>query len=496
MTAQRLRRTALVPIMDDIRAQVLPTSEDGVAQRNWGDPASRQTALIGGKATAMERGYGTYDGERAESRTVSSHVSALDSGSMATLAALSEGEHVAGSGAGSPPPTKDEVHAFFALAWPTAGSVACRLSVACIELGFLGYLGVLELSQASAAMIWMHASSTWLWMALAGALSALCTQAYAARAFAEMGAALSAAILVGAVLCFVVGGAWLATRPVLQLLSVAPEVVEGAARFAKWSMLALAPELAVWLANVFWQAQLLSRPLLGLAVAFVPVHVALCFVLVHGAFGWAGMGLVGAPLARAVTAAVRLAASIAYFRCSHHRPFLSRAWVGWSLRSITMERVRHLAGTLMLPIAAGSAVEQLQLQVVAAMAIHLGNHALSAHTAMMALLLFFSSEMYGFVKATSVLVGVALSSGRVDAAQRYGRLAMAVSICFGACATNGRYAFRPCPGGLLTQLGPLHVQESSSAPAWCWAGNTSACSSRRMRASVLELLTSAPLYVA
>jgi MATE family multidrug resistance protein len=228
------------------------------------------------------------------------------------------------------------------------------------------------------------------------------------------------------------GGAFLIAGigQVLPWLGQDPAVVA----LARPMLVALAPGLlpCLWFQAIRQYTVGMRRPqaLLGITVASIAVNAALNWAFIHGLWWFPELGLAGIGISTStVYAASFLALYGAVRRDAQLRPMLSLR--GWLARPATLRRLLRLG----VPVAATYGSEAAFFSVVALLMGTFGAAALAAHTAVNQLVYLVFQVSVGLSHAASVTVSSDVAGGRLDAAARTARAAVASG--FAVMATVG-----------------------------------------------------------
>jgi MATE family, multidrug and toxin extrusion protein len=272
-----------------------------------------------------------------------------------------------------------------------------------------------------------------------GILNALCTlaaQAFGAKRHGMVGLWLQVSV-VWTTLILVVPTTiiWWFTGDIVRLISPDENeaVYTAATVFAQWSCLWLLPNtvfsaLAVWL-----EALEIVVPQTIISIIFIFVNVALNVLLVFGFVplgakdGWAGMGLVGSPLATTISKFLQLFALLAY---AARVPLVRRCWPGWTTACLKMRLVIEFF-KLGIPIMMTEVLYDwvFELLTFRAAAKVSGNATLIAATGLLVNLLFFMTPfLLSIYIAVSVRVGNQLGDEDPMGAKRSTRIAFVMAV--------------------------------------------------------------------
>jgi len=247
------------------------------------------------------------------------------------------------------------------------------------------------------------------------------------RADAVALATLGASTWIGA---FTAGLAWAGATPLLQLLQAPADILALAAPLLRW----LAPAMLfdAWNAT---QASVMRAHLRGADVLRVIVimhtsHLALAWLLMHGAGPLPALGLPGFAIALAASRALGVLLHLWLWRARLGlRPRLAD---GWQLRRHELAAVLRIGA----PGAAEALAYRLCFMVSVAVAGTLGAPALAAHA-------YASQITYAVLLAglaigltVEIVVGHLIGAGRLHTAHRLVRRALAAGLVASVCAAS------------------------------------------------------------
>ena len=194
-----------------------------------------------------------------------------------------------------------------AAAWPQAAVVLCRNLVQLTDVAVLGWLGTDELAAVAFAQIVINLSSVMLFQGFGDALITLASQAIGARNPKLAGIWLQTSLVFISVLAIPIAVLWWYGGAVLGLAGelIGPKIRDLATVFTRWSIIWLLPDSLYCAFSQWLNAQQKVKPTLLINVVFVFWNIGANVFLVHGAFGWNGLGFIGSPLATASTKIVR-----------------------------------------------------------------------------------------------------------------------------------------------------------------------------------------------
>jgi len=176
-----------------------------------------------------------------------------------------------------------------------------------------------------------------------------------------------------------------------------------------------------------------NRPEPGLWITLVaiPANTLLAYLMIYGAFGWPGLGLLGAGLA---TTAIDIAMCIAaIWVCYARRPFRKYHVLGnwWRADWVLMKQLIAVGA----PMSGAFLLEYGVFAAAAQMMGWLGTRALSAHQVALQVAAIMFMVPLGIGMAATVRVGHAAGRGDAAATRRAGFAAVALGIVFMAAMT-------------------------------------------------------------
>eukprot|EP01012_Entosiphon_sulcatum_P033966 TRINITY_DN43020_c0_g1_i1.p1 TRINITY_DN43020_c0_g1~~TRINITY_DN43020_c0_g1_i1.p1 ORF type:complete len:541 (+),score=60.52 TRINITY_DN43020_c0_g1_i1:27-1625(+) len=296
------------------------------------------------------------------------------------------------------------------------------------------------LASSSIALTWIRITANIFYSGYCSALQSLCSQAYGAGNPAVADMWLVVALIFAFCTAIPVGASWWFTQYVTGAAlgsSCDDACKELVALFARISLLWLLPEVFGVLINNYLRAARVVLPSLIIAVVVGCLNVLLNAVFIHGwavpqSFGFSGFGFAGSPVATSVSRWLQLlfiicaALLVRHLRNKRAAESASSASISvWQL--LTQARFRTFASQS-LPSALGGFLETLQFQVAAMIAAKLGSLEIATHNAVLQILFFLTSVMYGISSATVVTVGNALGNGDEQRAK-------AIAVCTLCVAT-------------------------------------------------------------
>lgn len=318
------------------------------------------------------------------------------------------------------------------LAWPLFAELLLGLAV-----GLAGTALAARLSDRAGAGFALanHVSGTLfiLFRIVGAGVSVVVTQALGGgrreRADAVARATLGASTWIGGLTAL---AALLAARPLLRLLNTPDDVMPLAVPLLQ----ALAPAMLfdAWNASMasVMRAHLRGRDTLAVIVAMQATQLPLAVLLMHGAGGWAGMGLPGFAVSLAASRALGLALHVVLWRA--RLDIVPRREDWWRLPRGELSAVLHIG----LPGAAENIAYRLAFMASVAAVGRLGAQAVATHayTFQVNLVVLLFGLATGF--AAEIVVGHLVGAGRLHEAHHLVRRSLArglaVSLAAALCA--------------------------------------------------------------
>jgi len=224
-----------------------------------------------------------------------------------------------------------------------------------------------------------------------------------------------------------VGAAWAGTGYALSAAGFDEHESMLAGRFAQWSIVGVWPFLVYPVVTAWLQAQGIVFPMVYTNAAVLLLNVGLNFLLIFGVGSWGGLGFDGSALATAISRWLLLLAVCAYvWARGIHKNTLPH---GFQMQYLTNGKLwQEFFVKQTLPRFLGRAAEEWQLQLVALFAAQLGTVSLATHTALLDLLYFATSALYGLTNSASVRIGHHLGAGDVHSAQMVAKMNLGVCL--------------------------------------------------------------------
>lgn len=161
----------------------------------------------------------------------------------------------------------------------------------------------------------------------------LSSQAYGASNFALVGQWLQLTLVVVTVFAVpVMVLCWYSSDVLGAVFGLDPELHGLVRTFSRWTMLRVLPQLWTMSIRQFCMAQKLVKPLVVIAMSASLLNIGLNQLFIHGAFGVAGFGFKGSPMATASTNSFTLVVTATYV--FWWRKETAKCWPGWSAANV------------------------------------------------------------------------------------------------------------------------------------------------------------------
>lgn len=320
-----------------------------------------------------------------------------------------------------------ELRATTRLALPVAGVQVGMMLMSVADTMMVGRLSPTALAAAALGTLYFH-NVVALGQGLLMALDPLVAQAVGARDRPAIATAVQRGLVLAALVAVPLGLALLPAGPVLRALGQPPTVVPDAAAYVRASIPGLLPYLAFVVLRQTLQAMQHVRAIVIAIVVGNVANVALNWLLIYGAFGLPGYGVVGSAWASTVgrwlMAGLLLAGAWRTLRPAL-RPWRAGHW-----------RARALAPLVRigLPIGAQQALEFGAFGTVGLLMGRLGAVPMAGHQAALNLASLTFMVPLGVGAAAAVRVGHAVGAGDAAGARRAAGAALVCGIGF-MCGT-------------------------------------------------------------
>jgi Na+-driven multidrug efflux pump len=324
------------------------------------------------------------------------------------------------------------------LAVPVAASLICQSALTLTDISVLGHLqadyryanatATDFLAAASLAYSWMFSLNIIIFAGFTSAISVLCSQAFGAQNSERAVQVLAVGAGSSLLACVPVGVGQFFTADAVH------RFLPGNASALRYNLISTFSRTLLYslpsrtmisvLSNFLASAEVVRVPLI-IAATCVVLNVAINIVLVHGVGSWHGLGFRGSPIATSITSwgnFVMLAVYTFYGAgnkqhraCRAHwlpvinehdaagpphspahvqEPTRGAAASSRSLRLCSRALIREYVLEQALPLAAGGAFEEWQVQVITFFAGSLGAAAVATHNGLMNCFLTISSINY------------------------------------------------------------------------------------------------------
>ncbi|GBG24871.1 Protein DETOXIFICATION 19 [Hondaea fermentalgiana] len=304
-----------------------------------------------------------------------------------------------------------ELRAWWSITWPTMTLFFASTSFTLVDMSFLGHLGTPEesskyLAASSEAGVLFDVTIAIFLRGFLQVLTVLCSQAFGAGQYSLLGRWLQLCLVLCTVLGIPVALLWWFASDILgAIFALDVEVKDLIAQFSRYSILRLYPQLFAGAIRQFCLSQGIILPLVVIAFVSIALNIVLNQVLIHGAWGWAGLGFVGSPIATASTNF--FICGVSFFYVFYWRTDTARCWPGWSRDVFYAPRVREFLRQG-LPLTLATLLEDIQMQTVSSFAIIYasrqtdGAWIIGTHNGLLSFFLSILAFQWGVMKATSV----------------------------------------------------------------------------------------------
>lgn len=289
------------------------------------------------------------------------------------------------------------------LAWPIVVAQLAFMAMATVDVLMVGRGFPEELAGVSLGSTWSFA---WLFLVQGTAfgIDPLLTQAHGAEDDEGFGRAMAHGAVLLTALCIPVVGLHLLAEVGLGLLGQPEAALPLAGRFCDAMAVGVWPAVGTALLRGALQARERMRPILWIAVVGNLVNLPANVLLMHGAFGWGGLGAVGVAWSTTIVRFAMLVATIV---------------VAWpdavatvrGLALVTMRRLSDLA-SLAMPVGVQVSLEVWGFSSAALLMGWFGEDAVAAHQVAIQLSSIAFMVPLGIGAAASTRVGNLVGAGK------------------------------------------------------------------------------------
>ena len=207
-----------------------------------------------------------------------------------------------------------ECRLLISLATPICLTYLVNFAMLLTSQSIVGHISADALAAASLATVFCNATGLAVLIGLTSGCETLCSQAFGAGNLPRVGVIMQRGCAVALAVCVPVSAAWLSAGPMLRALGQDEATVALAESYAALQVLGLPAVACYEVLKRGLQCVSVATPQVAIAGAALVVNAALGAGLVYGT----PLGLLGAPIALAVTQWLMLGLAIAYIR-THRR---------------------------------------------------------------------------------------------------------------------------------------------------------------------------------
>jgi len=308
------------------------------------------------------------------------------------------------------------------IALPMAVTQLCTQLLELENLMFVGQLHNSTILAAAALASSYFVCLSWLASGLSSALDTLVSQAAGAKQPQKIGVAGTRGVLITSVACITIMALFWFAPHIFLLMKQEPHIAQLSGRYVRYLIPGLWPLVTYRTLTSFLVNQNYQKYPTWISISSVVVNIVLCYVLVLGAFGFKGLGFIGAPIACSLTRIIQLLTLlwIVYVKKLH--------WKSWEgiIHFRECIKWRGIVEFLKLGIP-GMFMDVLDIWVFESIVIPagiLGDNHLAAHSVILSLYLITFMIPLGIGIGGSVRVGMGLGSGN----PRRAKLSCAITV--------------------------------------------------------------------
>ena len=310
------------------------------------------------------------------------------------------------------PEGKAEWKEVWALAWPQAVEDTLLASWSLVSVATIGQICGKDAMEAAAVATAFMSLTDMFPYSLASALNTLCSQARGAGNTRLVGIWLQTGLIFYTATMFPLFFVWwFATEPALEAIGLSHERAHQAQQYARYSIPVSYLVGLNFCVEQYYAALGVVMPSLVFSLFSCVASVGLSILLMQGASGWGGLGLVGSPIALGICSVFDLAFFVLY--CSWKKLY-GDCWHGWDLKGATRRSRMREYFALAVPAALGSFLENGQMQVVMAFVTHLGTSAVAAWSCVDTIWMLVMAGSMAFCGAINLRVSYHLGANRLD----------------------------------------------------------------------------------
>ncbi|KAF0689385.1 Aste57867_19147 [Aphanomyces stellatus] len=330
------------------------------------------------------------------------------------------------------------------------------------DAAFQGHIGTKQLAGVALAGMWMGVPSAFVQFAIQ-AVSTLCSQAYGAGNHHLVGIWLQTAI-VFAVLGAVPVMVWyMFVGHMIGLTMEDAETVAYGGEFARVMALGLVPQYVYGALTAYFATQGVVMPSTVCSVLTMLLNIVFNQVLIHGAFGWRGLGFIGSPLATLMSTLVQLVAFVGYTIV--WKRYHERFWGGWTWACVSKAHVDGFLA-LAMPMGASAVVDWTSATVASAFSGYLGLNIAACQAVLNGIFGVVSSVVSGIATATQIRMSGYLGQGGARQAKRVYALGASLVLVSAGWLLAAVFVFSDTLFAIWTNDVVLHEMSHAALPAF------------------------------
>jgi multidrug resistance protein, MATE family len=301
-----------------------------------------------------------------------------------------------------------------------------------------------------------------------GSLGPLCSQAFGAGQMERVSLWLQVSVIWPTVIFFpLLAVAWAYSGEIMRLcgVSLSDAVDQAADTYGSYSLLWLWPAMMFNALSMWTESLEVVWPVTIISIVFIGINFLLNWVFVNGGMvpGWNGLGLVGSPIATAVSKMLQIISLWLWIFPVGKTAKKLDVWHGWSRKALDWRFVCTFL-RLGVPMAATEAVFDWMFEITTGFAGGISSEGIAAMGVLVNLLFLFQPLQMGIYTAVSVRVGNKLGDGSPDAARLVARVGTMWG-CVAALAVGGLlWVLTPWVGYLFTNDADVLEQVRLSMP--------------------------------
>lgn len=312
---------------------------------------------------------------------------------------------------------------------------------------------------------------------IASASTVLIGQAYGARDEPRLCRAAGTTLMFAIVFGVVLGAIGFAFgRPLMILIATPPDVLDNAVRYAD-IVFATLPVLFVYLSyTTFLRGIGDSRSPLIVLISSTAIAVVLTPLLIRGAFGWPGLGIIAAPISNIISTGAGLAGLLIYLERSHNPLAFGK------LRHYLRLELPLLVTLIRIGIPTGIQFVMVSLSEIAVLSFvnRFGSSATAAYGAVNQIVSYVQFPAISIGITSSIFGAQSIGAGRTDRLRRIVRAGVGLNYVIGGILITVVYLLaREILSLFLTDQATLNMaRDLLSITLWSYVifGNTSVLS--------------------